>query len=152
MRNHKSAAKREKTGGREDEIWEFPGKFGSGQPKASRLHDRIYDIVSLIPKGRVASYGQVAALAGGCTPRVAGYAMAAVPFYLRVPWQRVVNSRGCVSPRTHGEGADEQRRLLEAEGVVFDARGRIDLERFGWRGPSAARLARLEERWKRSRG
>jgi len=136
--------------GRREE-WEVPSGPSSPPVEGAGLYDRIYDIVSLIPSGRVATYGQIATIAGACTPRIAGYAMAAVPFYLRVPWQRVVNSRGCVSPRRHGDGGSEQRRLLEDEGVAFDRRGRIDFERFGWKGPSAARLARLEERWKRRR-
>ncbi len=109
------------------------------QPSAEGrgLHDRIYAIVRLIPRGRVATYGQIAALAGRCTPRMAGYAMAAVPFWEDVPWQRVINSRGEVSARQHGEGDAEQRRMLEDEGIIFDARGRVDLRVFGWAGPRA---------------
>jgi len=112
------------------------------------LHDRIYDLVDLIPRGRVATDGQLAALVGDCTPRMAGYAMAALPRFAPVPWQRVINSQGRVSARRAGDGHDEQRRLLEREGVAFDARGRIDLERFGWRGPTPAGWARLRARWR----
>jgi methylated-DNA-protein-cysteine methyltransferase-like protein len=114
------------------------------------LYDRIYDLVALIPRGRVATYGQLAVLAGQCTPRMAGYAMAAMPFFVRAPWHRVINSQGRVSLRRIGAEHDEQRRRLEAEGVAFDRRGRIDLELFGWAGPSPARLARLETRWQRA--
>jgi hypothetical protein len=53
-----------------------------------------------------------------------------------VPWQRVVNAKGMISPRP-GQGAELQRQRLESEAVTFDARGRIDLSRFSWRGPAA---------------
>jgi methylated-DNA-protein-cysteine methyltransferase-like protein len=58
--------------------------------------------------------------------------MAALPDDADVPWQRVINSRGEVSPRAHGAGHARQRRLLEAEGIVFDRRGRVDLAKYGW--------------------
>ena len=103
---------------------------------------RIYAVVRRIPKGRVATYGQVAELAG--LPRAArqvGYAMAALRPGERIPWQRVINARGEVSARAE-PGADAlQRTLLEHEGVRFDARGRIDLARHGWR-PAARRKRR----------
>jgi methylated-DNA-protein-cysteine methyltransferase-like protein len=98
------------------------------------LYDRIYNVVRRIPRGRVASYGQIAAYTGQCTPRQAGYAMAA----LRddsVPWHRVINSQGRISFPENSPGAIQQRQLLEEEGVEFDRTGRIDLKRFGWRGP-----------------
>lgn len=112
---------------------------GSATPKpavseGAGVYSRIYDVVRLIPPGRVASYGQIAAIVKGCTPRMVGYAMSAMPFWEDAPWQRVINSRGEVSPRCHGEGDVTQRQLLEAEGVVFDARGRIDLDQYGWDG------------------
>jgi methylated-DNA-protein-cysteine methyltransferase-like protein len=92
----------------------------------------IYAIVRRVPRGRVATYGLIARLAG--IPRHArrvGYALAA----LRedgVPWHRVVNAKGEISLRPTA-GYAEQRGLLEREGVVFDAEGRIDLARFQWR-------------------
>ena len=100
---------------------------------SSSLYERIYDVVRHIPRGRVATYGQVAAYAGQCTPRQAGYAMAA----LRnddVPWHRVINSRGRISFPENSRGAQEQRRLLEEEGIMFGSGGRIDLETYGWQG------------------
>jgi len=109
---------------------------GEGRRPAARraLHARIYALVREIPPGRVASYGQLARMVG-CAPRVVGYAMAALPGGSNVPWQRVVNARGGISPRTGGGGEMRQRRLLEAEGLSFDAQGRLDLAAHAWAGP-----------------
>lgn len=102
--------------------------------REASVYERIYAIARQIPSGRLASYGQIAAIEGHCTARMVGYAMAAVG-NRPVPWQRVINSRGSVSERRHGGGTSRQRRLLEGEGVVFDARGRVDFQLFGWAGP-----------------
>jgi len=98
-------------------------------------HKRIYAVVKRIPRGRVATYGQVAALAGFPRhARLAGYALHA----LRedrdpaVPWHRVINAQGRISLGEF-DGADLQRELLEAEGVLFQSNGRVDLARFGWK-------------------
>ncbi|MBM3316932.1 MAG: MGMT family protein [Candidatus Eisenbacteria bacterium] len=104
----------------------------SAAVEGAGLYGRIHELVARIPRGRVATYGGIAARIGRCTPRMVGYAMAATPAGLRIPWQRVINSRGEVSPRRHGEGHRDQRALLAAEGVEFDERGRVDLARFGW--------------------
>ena len=96
-------------------------------------YERIYAAVRRIPKGRVATYGQVAKLAG--LPRHArqvGYALHSLPENSGVPWQRVVSSQGAVSPRAVPGFEDEQRTLLEREGVVFGPSGRIPLSRFQW--------------------
>lgn len=95
---------------------------------------RFYDVVRRVPPGCVATYGQVASLAGKFgNARQVGYAMAACPDDAHIPWHRVVNARGEVSRRAGGRAFERiQRVLLEAEGVVFDNRGRIDLNRFGW--------------------
>jgi methylated-DNA-protein-cysteine methyltransferase-like protein len=99
-----------------------------------RRWQRIWEVVARIPRGRVATYGQVAALAGVAgQARQVGYALAALPAGSRVPWQRVVNARGEVSERRDFDGAPRQRLLLVEEGVEFDDRGRIDLDRFRWR-------------------
>jgi methylated-DNA-protein-cysteine methyltransferase-like protein len=113
---------------------------------ASRLafQSQVWELVRQIPPGKVATYGQIAALipppkgvsaeeyrAWGA--RWAGSAMAACPE--DVPWQRVINAQGKIS-LPEGEGSLKQRQLLEIEGVVFDERGRVDLQRFGWEGPS----------------
>jgi methylated-DNA-protein-cysteine methyltransferase-like protein len=95
---------------------------------------RIYKVVRQIPRGRVATYGQVATLAGlDGHARQVGYALHALPSSMKVPWHRVVNARGEVSARTGGDSHELQRKLLEAERVTFDARGRIDLEHFRWK-------------------
>jgi len=102
---------------------------------ASDTYARIHAVVRRIPRGRVASYGQVAALAGlPHAPRVAGYALHALPEGSPVPWHRVVAADGRLSlGRLSAHGAVTQRIRLENEGVRFDARGRADMERCRWR-------------------
>src|SRR5690348_6495911 len=105
--------------------------------KKSTTHTRILAVVRRIPRGRVATYGQVAALAGlPGQPRLVGYALHALASSTTVPWHRVINARGSVSPRADGGGSLTQRMRLEQEGIPFDSRGRVSLERFQWR-PSA---------------
>jgi methylated-DNA-protein-cysteine methyltransferase-like protein len=97
-------------------------------------YQRIYAIVRRIPRGRIATYGQVAALAGlGGHARQVGYAMHSLDASSRVPWHRVLNAQGRVSARSEPGGDRVQRAMLEREGVRFDANGRADLDRFGWR-------------------
>jgi methylated-DNA-protein-cysteine methyltransferase-like protein len=96
--------------------------------------ERIYAVIRSIPPGRVATYGQVAALAGlPGHARQVGQALRETPEGLEIPWQRVINAKGEVSPRG-GLGLEEglQRHLLQEEDVVFDERGRIDLDVYGW--------------------
>ncbi|MFL5530117.1 MAG: MGMT family protein [Gemmatimonadaceae bacterium] len=96
------------------------------------LHERILNVVARIPRGRIATYGQIARIAGlPRQARLVGYALHALPTGTRIPWQRVVNAQGAIS--VGGASGARQRKLLEAEGVRFDARGRIDLDRFQWR-------------------
>lgn len=95
-------------------------------------YEEIYTIVRQIPPGKVAAYGQIARMVGGCTARMVGYAMAALPDGTDVPWQRVINSQGKISPHGFGYGSAIQRELLIAEGVQFDANGKIDFMVFGW--------------------
>jgi methylated-DNA-protein-cysteine methyltransferase-like protein len=95
---------------------------------------KIYRVVLRIPAGRVAAYGQIATLAGlDGHARQVGYALHALPDGSGVPWHRVVNAKGEISPRSSGDSHELQRMLLEAEGVELDLRGRIDLKRYGWR-------------------
>jgi len=107
----------------------------TGSSASGGLYERIYDLVRLISHGRVATYGQIAAYVGMCTPRQVGYAMAALPSGHDVPWHRVINREGRISFPKNSSGAVEQRVLLEAEGVMFDESGRTDLEKVGWAGP-----------------
>jgi methylated-DNA-protein-cysteine methyltransferase-like protein len=107
--------------------------------RGASSYDRIYAAVRRIPRGRVASYGEVARAAGfPNAARQVGYALHALRDAADVPWHRVVNARGEISPRASGYELP-QRSLLEREGVAFDARGRIDLATFGWRGTARAR-------------
>ena len=103
------------------------------------VEDSIYEkmllVVREIPRGRVATYGQVAWIAGAASPRMAGYALGGLAADTEVPWQRVVNGRGGISPRGDPLATDRQRRLLAEEGVRFGADGRIDLDQYGWGGP-----------------
>ncbi|MED5407889.1 MAG: MGMT family protein [Pseudomonadota bacterium] len=103
----------------------------------SSLHETIYRVVRTIPPGVVATYGQVATVVG-CGPRLVGYAMASLPAGSDIPWQRVINSQGRISVRSDGMPDSRQRRLLVGEGIVFDAKGRVDLKQFGWDGPDWA--------------
>ncbi len=99
------------------------------------VRERIYAVVSRIPRGRVATYGQIARLAGlPGNARLVGYALSALDEESGVPWHRVVNAGGRISPR-RADGAEElvQRLRLRRERVRFDASGRIPLERFRWR-------------------
>ena len=98
------------------------------------LYELIYAAVRMIPGGRVSTYGQIARLVGCCSAQMIGFALAALPEGSDVPWQRVVNRFGRISPHGYGYGSAVQRELLEAEGVIFNREDEIDLEKFGWFG------------------
>lgn len=109
-------------------------------PNPQTYYEQVWDIVRQIPAGKVAAYGQIAKMIpspngveletyAAFAPRWVGGAMAACPD--DVPWQRVINSQGKISERA---GAEKQRQLLEEEGIVFDAKDRIDLKKYGWSG------------------
>ena len=107
------------------------------RPTADKITSRwrcFYDIVEQIPEGRVATYGQIAEIAGfKGHARQVGYALAALSEARAndVPWHRVINARGEVSLRTGSSGHRIQRKLLEAEGIVFRAE-RVDLKQWRW--------------------
>jgi methylated-DNA-protein-cysteine methyltransferase-like protein len=126
----------------------------SSPPDPQAYYRQVWDLVREVPHGRVATYGQIAKMLPPPTgveietyaafgPRWVGGAMAACPD--DVPWQRVINSQGKISPRPGG--AQKQRLLLEEEGVMFDAKDRIDLKKYGWQGlgegPEASQPALL---------
>jgi len=97
-------------------------------------HEDYYRLIRRIPKGRVATYGQIAALAGlPGNSRQVGFALNALPGDGDVPWHRVVNAKGRISPRSRGDRHVEQRELLEREGVRFSAAGIISIRDFLWR-------------------
>lgn len=97
-------------------------------------YQKIYSIVKQIPVGKVATYGQIARLAGiPKQSRQVGYALA----FLQendIPWQRVVNVRGQISKRKNSDFENYQRMLLETEGIQFDKNNRINLKLYLWDG------------------
>jgi methylated-DNA-protein-cysteine methyltransferase-like protein len=102
----------------------------SGKRESPGYRERVYDIVRRIPAGRVMTYGQIANMLGeGYTPRTVGYVMHASGEE-NVPWQRVINSQGACSTGRIILPTDMQQRMLEAEGIKFDARGRCDLNEY----------------------
>jgi len=98
-----------------------------------RFFEQVHTLVRHIPPGRVASYGQIARLLDQShAARTVGWALRGVAAGSGVPWHRVLNAAGRSS--LSGAGAAEQRRLLEAEGVLFGPSGRVSIKRFGWEG------------------
>jgi methylated-DNA-protein-cysteine methyltransferase-like protein len=99
-----------------------------------KRYELIWTVVRKVPRGRVATYGQIAELAGlEGHARQVGYALHNLPAKSNVPWHRVVNAKGEISARTGGDSHELQRLLLEAEGVEFDGKGRMDLKRYRWK-------------------
>jgi len=108
--------------------------------------ERVYLVVKRIPRGKVASYGQIAALLGHPqAARTVGWALHALASEpaTDVPWQRVINHAGRITIARAGLDAAFQRHLLEEEGVEFDARGDVDMERCGWEGMDWAEVEAL---------
>lgn len=94
-------------------------------------YETIYDVVRRIPRGRVATYGQVATVAGlDGHARQVGYALHHLPASSGVPWHRVVNAKGEISPRSLSDSHELQGELLLAEGVELDGKGRVNLAKF----------------------
>ena len=106
------------------------------------FYQQVYDLVAQIPYGRVMTYGQVAVLLGKPTAaRAVGYALHQTPAGVNIPWQRVINAQGRISPRGAADILHEpqlQRMLLEQEGIHFDAQGKIDLDHYLWEPDAAA--------------
>ena len=109
-----------------------------GTDRLPRFFVHVYRLVAQVPKGKVVTYGQVAALLGA--PRAAravGTALRYLPGSLTrtVPWQRVINAAGGISLRGDVLRAEEQRWLLEGEGIEFDRHGKVNLKKYRWLGP-----------------
>ncbi|MFC1887780.1 MGMT family protein [Candidatus Cloacimonadota bacterium] len=100
--------------------------------KLSETYQRIYDTVKLIPRGKVATYGQIADLAGyPRQARMVGYALHSTPEDVKIPWHRVINSQGRISLRGSGWGGI-QKELLVQEGIVFSGEDKISLAKYRW--------------------
>lgn len=100
-------------------------------------YDKIYSVVRQIPAGQVATYGQIADLAGlSGQARLVGYALYQVDMQTSdVPWHRVINAKGEISQSPFRHGSDYlQRSLLEQEGIQFNANGKVNLQQYLWRG------------------
>ena len=100
------------------------------------MYERIYAVVRQIPPGKVSTYGDIASIVGDCTARMVGYAMAAADAHGDVPWHRVINAKGMISPRGDGGGEEMQRARLGEEGIHFSGEDKVDLKRLRWLGPS----------------
>ena len=99
----------------------------------SEKYQRFYQIICQIPPGKVATYGQIATLAGyHGQARQVGYALHASPEEMDMPWQRVINAKGEISPRANPIEEEIQRQILRDEGIRFDSNGRIPLKKFQW--------------------
>ncbi|MEM9008873.1 MAG: MGMT family protein [Cyanobacteria bacterium P01_F01_bin.86] len=112
----------------------------------ANTYNLIYAVVRQIPYGKVATYGQVAELAGLIgKPRLVGYALYRVTDDDQVPWHRVINAKGEVSRSPHRNGMDDlQQTLLEEEGIEFTPTGKLDLNTYRWIADSALLEAALE--------
>jgi methylated-DNA-protein-cysteine methyltransferase-like protein len=103
---------------------------------STSFFDEVYRVVAMIPPGRVATYGQIAAYLGNPRgARTVGWALHSTPAGMDLPWHRVINAQGRIGGPPDGYRAREQRALLEAEGIVFGRGGRIDLKEYGWQIP-----------------
>ena len=101
-------------------------------------YERVWKIVRRIPRGKVATYGQIARVAGfGTGARRVGYALHSLPPGFPVPWQRVINAKGMISFPVGSPSHFRQKQLLASEGILFKD-GRIDLARFGWKRGSGS--------------
>lgn len=100
----------------------------------SDFFDRVYKIVEMIPRGRVATYGQIAAMLGSPRgARTVGWAMQVAPERLKLPCHRVVNRLGEMAGGEIFGGAEVQKSILEGEGVGFGKDGRIEMGKYIWK-------------------
>jgi methylated-DNA-protein-cysteine methyltransferase-like protein len=115
------------------------------QAASPSFFDRVYEVVRMIPRGRVATYGQIAAIVSHRgAARTVGWALHGLTEGTDVPWHRVINARGQISldPGTH------QISCLREEGVVINAQGQIDMTRFQWPGLDWPEIEDLRATWR----
>lgn len=104
----------------------------------SQAYPRIWAVVRRIPRGKVASYAQVAFAAGlPGRARMVGRALADAGASAKLPWHRVINAQGRIALPRSSEACVEQKRRLVAEGVIFSSGGRVSFERYGWKRGAA---------------
>lgn len=124
-------------------------------PNASRFFETVWDIVCQIPPGKVSTYGQIASMIPpehgmdpvrmkSLAPRWVGTALRKTPRGKSIPWHRVINSQGKISFPAGSSQAEQQRRLLEMEGVIFDQRDKVNFASVGWQGPDDSFLQSKE--------
>ncbi len=102
---------------------------------------KVYQVLALVPPGKVVSYGQIAAWLGD--PRAArtvGWALHSLPEGHDLPWHRVINAQGRITTSCMGHTSHRQRDLLEAEGIAFGLDGRVEMDRYRWAGPTFEQL------------
>ena len=120
-------------------------------PNAKNFFETVWHIVCQIPAGKVSTYGQIASMIppddhmdadkmNRLAPRWVGTALRKTPRGKSIPWHRVINSGGKISFPAGSLHAEEQRHLLEIEGVQFDRQGQVDFASVGWQGPDEAYL------------
>ena len=96
------------------------------------VYSQIYRCIQCIPRGKVATYGQIAKLIDASGARQVGYALSSTPMDVDIPWHRVINAKGEISQRSDGQGDSEQHIRLLAEGVIPNKHGRISLSTYRW--------------------
>lgn len=99
--------------------------------KEYSLYEHFYDLICQIPLGKVSTYGDIARMADCRSARAVGFALNQLPENSSVPWQRVINSQGKVSPRRNSEGHLIQKLILEEEGILFKNE-QVDLQLYRW--------------------
>ena len=121
-------------------------------PNARSFFETVWEIVRQIPPGKVSTYGQIASMIPpeddmdpirmkNLAPRWVGTALRKTPRGKSIPWHRVINSQGKISFPNGSAQANDQRQLLEFEGVIFDHRDKVNFALVGWQGPDDSFLA-----------
>lgn len=110
--------------------------------------ERVYHVVCLIPRGQVATYGQIAAIVSHRgAARTVGWALHAIPEDSETPWHRVVSAQGNVTPFVDERGVNIQQLLLEEEGVDLNSQGQVELTKHQWEGLARTEIDALRRQW-----